>query len=66
MRPQRSGDAAVSADPLVVGPVSAEPRSRSINMVQWVGSASGGTFNLTRQEEADEMIIAMKTFLKPE
>jgi hypothetical protein len=62
---------AVSAYPQVVGAVSAEP--------QVVGAAPfrmgmgqeriWGTFNLTRQEEADEMIkriTAMKAFLKPE
>jgi hypothetical protein len=60
----------VSAEPQVVGAVSAEP--------QVVGAAPfrmamgqeriWGTFNLTRQEEADEMIeriTAMKAFLKP-
>jgi hypothetical protein len=62
---------AVSVDPQVVGAVSAGP--------QVVGAAPfrmemgqeriWGTFNLTRQEEADEMIkriTAMKAFLKPE
>jgi hypothetical protein len=62
---------AASVDPQVVGAVSAEP--------QVVGAAPfrmamgperiWGTFNLTRQEEADEMIkriTAMKPFLKPQ
>jgi hypothetical protein len=52
---------AVSADPQVVG---AAPFRMAMGQERiW------GTFNLTRQEEADEMIkriTAMKAFLKPE
>jgi len=59
---------AVSGDPQMVGAVSAErqavgPAPFRMAIGLW------GTFNLTRQEEADEMIkriTAMKTFLKPE
>jgi hypothetical protein len=62
---------AVSADPRVVGAVSAEPKvvgAAPFNMAMGP-QRIWGTFNLTRQEEADEMIrriTAMKAFLKPE
>ena len=62
---------AVSAEPQVVGAVSAEPQ---VFGAAPFSMATGperiwGTFNLTRQEEADELIkriTAMKAFLKPE
>jgi hypothetical protein len=52
---------AVSADPHMVGTASFRVAMGPERM--------SGTFNLTRQEEADELIkriTAMKAFLKPE
>ena len=52
---------AVSAEPQVVGPAPFR--------VAMAPERIWGTFNLTRQEDADEMIkriTAMKAFLKPE
>ena len=60
-----------SAEPQVVGAVSAEPQvfgPAPFSMAMGP-ERIWGTFNLTRQEEADEMIkriTAMKAFLKPE
>jgi hypothetical protein len=59
---------AVSAEPQVVAAVSAEPQvfgAAPFSMAKRIW----GTFNLTRQEEAEELIkqiTAMKAFLKPE
>jgi hypothetical protein len=62
---------AVSVDPQVVGAVSAEPQvvGPAPFRVAMAPERIWGTFNLTRQEEADEMIkriTVMKAFLKPE
>jgi hypothetical protein len=62
---------AVSADPQVVGAVSGEPQVFGAAPFRMAMGPERiwGTFNLTRQEEADEMIkriTAMKAFLKPE
>jgi hypothetical protein len=62
---------AVSAEPQVVAAVSSEPQvfgAAPFSMAT-CPERIWGTFNLTRQEEADEMIkriSAMKAFLKPE
>jgi hypothetical protein len=62
---------AVSAEPQVVGAVSAEPHvfgPAPFSMAMGP-KRIWGTFNLTRQADADEMIkriTAMKAFLKPE
>jgi len=62
---------AVSVDSQVVGAVSAEPQvvGPAPFRVAMAPERIWGTFNLTRQEEADEMIkriTVMKAFLKPE
>jgi hypothetical protein len=62
---------AVSAEPQVVGAVSAEPQvfGAAPFSVATGPERIWGTFNLTRQEEADELIkriTAMKASLKPE
>jgi hypothetical protein len=61
----------VSVDPQLVGAASAEPQvvGPPPFHVAMAPERIWGTFNLTRQEEADEMIkriTAMKAFLKPE
>ena len=62
---------AVSVEPQVVGAASGEPQvfgAAPFSMAMGP-ERIWGTFNLTRQEEADEMIkriTAMKAFLKPE
>jgi hypothetical protein len=62
---------AVLVDPQVVGAVSAGPQVFGVAPFRMAMGPERiyGTFNLTRQDEADELIkriIAMKAFLKPE
>jgi hypothetical protein len=62
---------AVSVDPQVVGAVSAGPQVFGAAPFRMAMGPERiyGTFNLTRQDEADELIkriTAMKAFLKPE
>jgi len=62
---------AVSVDPQVVGAVSAEPHVFGAAPFRMVMGPERiyGTFNLIRQDEADELIkriTAVKAFLKPE
>jgi hypothetical protein len=62
---------AVSVDPQVVGAVSAGPQvfgAAPFSMAM-ASERIWGTFKLTRQEEADELIkriTAVREFLKPE